>query len=97
MKDVQLDLFIKAEDHISFSLPNNTGAYRYKITNNGGKQANLTVYINTKDITLMPLDHKVEHFLVPDSINYYEVIVPYKGWIAISTYHCTGFLDIAST
>lgn len=97
IKKQELQKFVEAKDHVNYALPNKTGAYKFTVTNNGNKEADLSIYVNTRDMTLLPLNHKIEHYLTEDSINYYEVIIPYKGFIALDIQHCTGSLHMGYT
>lgn len=79
------------DSYISYEMPNRNGTYELVFLNDHLiKTLNISITINLRDILLIPLTYRIEHALGQTSINYYEVIIPKKGYLTLSTIHCAG-------
>lgn len=89
-EEIQLKVLSVRDSTAIYALPERQGAYQIIFKNNGKSQVTFNAYINTRDMTLVPFNEKIEHVLVPDSVNYYEFIAPSKGYVALYMTHCAG-------
>jgi hypothetical protein len=48
------------------------------------------VLINGRDMVLSPLDHALNTYIEPNSINYFETIIPYDGFALVEMSSCIG-------
>ena len=46
--------------------------------------------ISGRDMIILPLDHSVNGFIEPESINYYESLIPEKGYVIVEMSSCVG-------
>ena len=53
------------------------GSYKLTVTNTAHKNLQFLIYINTKDMSLLPFNQEIQHILIPFAINYYEILC---GW-----------------
>jgi len=48
------------------------------------------ILISGRDIVLLPFDRIISGYVDPLSVNYYEVIIPTKGYVVVEMSSCLG-------
>ncbi len=68
--EIPIEHVTRRGNTVTFALPEELGSYNIVLTNKNSKhKAELSVLINTRDMTLVPRNTTVEHLMDPESVN----------------------------
>jgi hypothetical protein len=62
----------------------------YNSDDNNEYSLDFEILISGRDIVLLPLDRTINGYIDPMAVNYYECIVPLKGFVVVEMNSCLG-------
>lgn len=102
IEDISLETSFQSLQTIAFKLPSNKqGTYFFNLTYQkvdiDKRPLNYSIVFNSREITVIPYDVTIKAFIPKESLRFYEVYVPYEGFLALELLECMGHLELLIT
>ena len=79
---------------MAFKLPKEKATFEFELTNIGEKTLNYSLFVNGRDVTILPYDYNYQGVIEGKHSRYYEIYVPKKGYLALEMMDCFGEIDV---